>query len=154
MPWTSGCRSCGLQGQRSFLESLKNKKSSAGTTEAWTSITLWGRQKLIFLSSQGGTIWRAGTTPIKKRTLRGQMKSFMWVPINSGNRSGSCSERCGFRIAQVVGCHSENGISSSENGILNSESCSENTLELSESSENGLFTPRAFFLKLGWSSGF
>ena len=36
-----------------------------------------------------------------------------------------------------------------------SESCSENTPELSESSENGLFTPRAaFFLKLGWSPGF
>ena len=78
----------------------------------------------------------------------------MWVPINSGNRSGSCSENCGFRIAQVVGCHSENRISYSENGILNSESCSENTPELSESSENGLFTPRAFFLKLGWSPGF
>ena len=41
----------------------------------------------------------------------------MRVPINSGNRSGSCSENCGFRIAQVVGCHSENGISYSENGI-------------------------------------
>ena len=26
------------------------------------------------------------------------------------NRSGSCSENCGFRIAQVVRCHSENGI--------------------------------------------
>ena len=36
----------------------------------------------------------------------------------------------------------------------NSESCSENTPELSQSSENGLFTPRAFFLKLGWSPGF
>ena len=30
----------------------------------------------------------------------------------------------GFRIVQVVGCHSENGISYSENGISNSESCS------------------------------
>ena len=47
--------------------------------------------------------------------------------------------------------HSENRISYSENGISNSESCSENTPELSEISENGLFTPRAFFLKLGWS---
>ena len=45
---------------------------------------------------------------------------FMWVPTNSGNRSGSCSENCGVRIAQVAGCHSENGIS-------NSESCSENS---------------------------
>ena len=67
------------------------------------------------------------------------------VPI-SGNRSaGSCPEDCGFRIAQVVGCHSENGNSYSENGISNSESCSEKIPELSESSENGLFTPRAFF---------
>ena len=102
-------------------------------------------------------LWRVGTTPILEKTLRecwGKWKSFTWVPINSGNRSGSCSENCGFRIAQVVGCHSENGISYSENGISNSESCSENTPELSESSENGLFTPRAFFLKLGWSPGF
>ena len=30
-------------------------------------------------------------------------------------------------------------------GIFNSESCSENIPELSESSENGLFTPRALF---------
>ena len=73
----------------------------------------------------------------------------MWVPIYSGNHSGSCSENFGFRIAQVVGCHSENGILYSENGISNSESCSENTPELSQSSENGLFSPRAFFLKLG-----
>ena len=102
-------------------------------------------------------LWSAGTTPILEKTLReymGKWKCFMWVPINSGNRSGSCSENFGFRIAQVVGCHSENGISYSENGISNSESCSENTPELSESSENGLFTPRAFFLKLGWSPGF
>ena len=47
--------------------------------------------------------------------VKGQMKSFMRVPINAGNRSGSCSENCRFRIAQVVGCHSENGISNSEN---------------------------------------
>ena len=37
---------------------------------------------------------------------------------------------------------------------LNSESCSESTPELSEISENGLFTPRAFFLKLVWSPTF
>ena len=43
--------------------------------------------------------------------LQGKWKSFMWIPINSENRSGSCSENCGFRIAQVVRCHSENGIS-------------------------------------------
>ena len=100
--------------------------------------------------------WCAGTTPILEKTLRecmGKWNYFMGVPINSGNHSGSCSENCGFRIAQVVGSHSENGISYSENGILNSESCSENTPELSESSENVL-TPRAFFLKLGWSPRF
>ena len=78
----------------------------------------------------------------------------MWVPINSGIRSGSCSEIFGFCIAEVVRRHSENGISYSENGISNSESCSENTPELSQSSENGLFAPRAFFLKLGWFPGF
>ena len=89
--------------------------------------------------------------------MQGQMKfskSFGWVHGNSRNRSESCSENCGFRIDQVVRGHSENGISYSENGLSNSESCSENTPELSESSENGLFTPRAFFLKLGWSEGF
>ena len=85
--------------------------------------------------------------------MRGQIKSFMWVPFNSENRSGSCSEDCGFRIAQVVS-HSESGISHSENYFLNSESCPENTPELSQSSENGLLTPRVFFLKLGLSPGF
>ena len=64
---------------------------------------------------------------------------FLSIP---GIASGVAPENCGFRIAQVVGCHSENGISHSENGI-------ENTPELSESSENGLFTSRAFFLRLG-----
>ena len=64
----------------------------------------------------------------------------MWAPTNSGNRSESCSKNCDFRIARVVRCHSESGISHSENHFLNSESCSENTPELSESSENGLFT--------------
>ena len=76
------------------------------------------------------------------------------VRNNSGNRSGSCSENCSFRIAQVVGRHSENGISHSENEISNSESCSENTPELSQSFENDLSSPRAFFLKLGWFPGF
>ena len=37
---------------------------------------------------------------------------------NSGNRSESCSENCGFRIDQVARGHSENGISYSENGIF------------------------------------
>ena len=69
----------------------------------------------------------------------------MWVPINSGNGS----ENCRFRIAQVVRRHSESGILHSENQFLNSESCSENTPKLSQSSENGLFAPRAFFPKIG-----
>ena len=74
--------------------------------------------------------------------------------VGSGNGSGSCSENCSFRIAQVVRSHSENGILHSESQFLNSESCSENTPELFQSSENALFAPRAFFLKLGWSPGF
>ena len=67
---------------------------------------------------------------------------------------GCCSENSWFRIAQVMTCHSENGISHSEDHFLNSESCSKNTPELSQSSENGLLTPRAFFLELGWSPDF
>ena len=42
----------------------------------------------------------------------------MRVPINSGNRSESCSENCGLPIAQVVRRHSENGISHAENYIF------------------------------------
>ena len=97
--------------------------------------------------------WRAGTNPILEKQGSEnewmQVKIFMWVPMNSG----SCSENSGFRIAQGVRHHSENGISRSENYCLNSKSCSENSLERSQSSENGLFTPRAFFLRLGWLQG-
>ena len=32
----------------------------------------------------------------------GQMKYFMWVPINSGNHSGSCSENCGLFRSESV----------------------------------------------------
>ena len=49
---------------------------------------------------------RAGTTPIlEKMTPRMQWKTkiFHAGSINSGHCSGSCSENCGFRIAQVVG---------------------------------------------------
>ena len=60
-------------------------------------------------------------------------------------------ENCGFRIAQVVRCHSENGMLHAKNQFLNSKSCSESTPELSQSSKNDLFTPRAFFVELGWS---
>ena len=104
----------------------------------------------------GGAVARGPPQFLKKNAprMQRQMKIFMWVPINSGNRSGSCSKNCCFRIAQAVRGHSENGISHSKNYFLNSKSCSENTPELSRSSENGLFTPRAFFLKLGWSPGF
>ena len=43
---------------------------------------------------------------------------FMRVAVNSRNRNGSCSENWGFRIAQVVRRHSENGISHSENRLF------------------------------------
>ena len=49
--------------------------------------------------------------------------------------SNSCYENCGFCFGRVVRCHCETGISHSQNHFLNSESCSENTLELSESSD-------------------
>ena len=96
---------------------------------------------------------RAGTTPIleKRSENAGANENVLCGCIDSENRSRSCSENSGFRIAQVVRCHSENGMSHSENQFLNSERCSQNTPELSESSETGLFTPRAFFLKVGWS---
>ena len=77
--------------------------------------------------------------------LHGQMKIFhvgshqLWEALREllqELRFSYCSSRGIF--------HSQNGNSYSENGISSSESCSENTLELSESSENGLFTPRAF----------
>ena len=73
----------------------------------------------------------------------------MWVPINSGNRSGSCSENCGFRIAQVVRCHSENGISYSKNLFLNSESCSENAPELSRAPREWPFHSESVFPEIG-----
>ena len=95
--------------------------------------------------SSGGIILvlRAGATPVFEKTLRecsGKWKSFIWVPRNPENRSGSCSENFGFCIAQVVRCHSENGVSYAENQSLNSKSCSKNAPELSESSENGCFS--------------
>ena len=70
-------------------------------------------------------VWRAGTTPILKRTLREFGLKF-WHPTNSESRSESCSEN---RVSQKLGrkCHSEN--------------CSENT--------PGVFTPRAVFFKIG-----
>ena len=83
--------------------------------------------------------------------LQEQMKLFHWGS-HLGESLRELLQELWFRIAQkVVRCHSENAISDSENHFLNSESCSENTPELSESSENGLSTPRALFLKLAWS---
>ena len=35
--------------------------------------------------------------------MEGQMKILMWVSINSGNRSGSCSENCGFSYCSSRG---------------------------------------------------
>ena len=46
------------------------------------------------------------------------MKYFHVGSHKFGNRSGSCSESCGFRIAQVARRHSENGISHFENYFL------------------------------------
>ena len=84
--------------------------------------------------------------------MKGQTKIFH-VPLGAHqfreSLPGVAPRIVAFCIVQVVGCHSENGISFSENGISNSESCSENTPEVSESSENGLFTPRAFFPEIG-----
>ena len=100
----------------------------------------------------------------KKMKFSGARGLPQFLKKSSENAGANEDLSCGFpsipgialgvaprNVAQVVRCHSENGISYSENGISNSESCSQNTPELSESSENGLFTPRAFFLKLGWS---
>ena len=84
----------------------------------------------------------------------------------SENAGANANLSCGFpsipgitpgvapRIVVFVLLKSWDAIPRMEFGISSSESCSENTPELSESSENGLFTPRAFFLKLGWSPGF
>ena len=74
----------------------------------------------------------------------------MWAPINSENRSGSCSENCGFHIAQVVRCHSENGNSHSENQFLNSESCSEKTGTLRELRE-WPFHSESVFPEMNWA---
>ena len=98
-----------------------------------------------------------GSPQFLKKTLRecmGKWKYFMWVPPNSGNCSGSCSENCGFRIAQVVGCHSENGISYSENGISYSESYSENTQNSPRAPRMAFSLRELLFLKFGWSPGF
>ena len=51
--------------------------------------------------------WGRGRSEFAKKSaprMHQQMKSFIWLPTNSGNRSGSWSENsiCGFRIAQVV----------------------------------------------------
>ena len=46
--------------------------------------------------------------------------------------SRRCSENCGFRIAQVVRCHCENGISHANRHCLSRESCSESTPDLRE----------------------
>ena len=53
------------------------------------------------------------------------------------------------RIPQVVGCHSENGISYSENGISNSESCSENTPGTLPELREGPFHSESVFPEIG-----
>ena len=92
----------------------------------------WPTRRFPGSQSRGRNLAR-GDQPNCKKTLRecrGKGNSFGWVRSNSGNRSESCSENCDSRIAQVVRCHSENGMSHSENYFLNSESCSENTREV------------------------
>ena len=76
----------------------------------------------------------------------------MCVPVNSGNRSRSRSENCRVFCSSRETPFRESDLPFREFFFLNSESCSENTPELFQSSENGLFTPRAFLLKLGWSA--
>ena len=103
------------------------------------------------LSQQLSMMLLVRGTPILEKKLRecmGKMKIYHVGSHQFGNRSGSCSENCGFRVAQVVRCHSENGISHSEKHFLNSESRSENTPELSAN----VFPDIG--LKLGWSPGF
>ena len=72
------------------------------------------------------------------------MKNLPTHVMYSGSRYRSCSENCGSCTAQTVRCHSENGIRIPSLSSLIFESCSQNAPELSESSENGLVTPRAF----------
>ena len=89
-------------------------------------------------------IWRAGTTPIlgKKRSENAWANEEF--PCGFPSIPGIAPGVAPRRIAQVLIRHSENGISHSKNQFLNSESCSENTPERSQSSENGLLTLRAF----------
>ena len=87
----------------------------------------------------------------KKRPENAGANENLWcgLPSIPGTAPGVAPRILVFCIAQVLGCHSENGISYSEDGTSNSESCSENTPEHSQSSENGLFAQRAFFPEIG-----
>ena len=135
------------------------KKTSVRKTSGWIFVPYCG----CFISNNFPTLvrgdhpnfwWCAGDHPsFRKKTLwecMGKWNIFMWVPSNSGNRSRSCSENCGFRIAQILRRHSENGISRSENYFPNSESCSENTPERSQSSKNWPFHSESVF---SWNWG-
>ena len=101
-------------------------------------------QKKVFCFHCEALACRRPPQFLKKKAPRihGQMKI---CHVGSGNRSGSCSENCGFRIAKVMRRHSKNGISHSENYSLNSESCSENTPELSQNSPRMAFSLRERF---------
>ena len=98
-----------------------------------------------------------GTTPILKKK-RKEKKNSENAGANENlscgfqsfrNRSGSCSENFWFAYCSSRGMPFREWNSYSENGISNSQFCSENTPELSQSSENGLFAPRAYFPEIG-----
>ena len=95
---------------------------------------------------------RAGTTQFsKKRSKNGGANENIscWFPSIPGIAPGVAPRIAAFALPKSWDAI-PHGISYSENGISNPESCSENTPERSQSSKNGLFTPRAFFQKLGW----
>ena len=77
--------------------------------------------------------WRAGTTPILKKTLR-EFGLKSWRPTNSESRSESCSEN---RFSHKLGreCHSEN--------------CSENAPEFRELLRELPFHSESIFFKIG-----
>ena len=124
-PWVSAFQDLRCLGARdSSHDPLANRIASESNRAIWKNLSL---------ARDHPNSWK------NLRECRGKWKSFMWVPMNSGNRSGSCSENYGLCIAQVVNCHSENGKSLSEFRELLWEY--PGTLRL--------FTLRASFSKIG-----
>ena len=73
---------------------------------------------------------REGATPILKKRFENEGSNenlSCGFPSISGVAPRVALRIVVFVFAQVVRCHSENGISHSENHFLNSDSCSENT---------------------------